>query len=82
MEIERSIAPNALLFSAPWATIYSDVAKSIQDKPAQTWVKSWLERQVMKKYSVSYNMMLLSMLFMCGWLGLGAIKVWRIVFGA
>ena len=33
----------------------------------------------MKKYSVSYSMMLLSMLFMLGWFLLGALRVLRII---
>jgi hypothetical protein len=39
--------------------------------------KQWLDKQVLKKHSASYNMMLLSILFMFGWALLIVVKLFR-----
>ena len=75
--IESKIAPSLNLFSASWETIQSDVAASLSNNKPQGWFKKWLERQVLKKHSVSYNMTLLSLCFVIGWVLLDVIWIWR-----
>jgi len=73
--IEQRIAPDLDLFSANWSTINADVQASIQDNQPRGWLKSWLEDQVLRKHSVSYNMMLLSLLFLAGWVALAFARI-------
>ena len=75
--IEQQIAPGLNLFSASWEVIQSDVAASLSGNKHQGLLKKWLEKQVLKKHSVSYNMTLLSLCFLAGWVLLGAIRIWR-----
>lgn len=75
--IEQQIAPRLNLFSASWEVIQSDAASSLSSNKPQGWFKKWLETQVLKKHSVSYNMTLLSLCFVVGWVLLGAIRIWR-----
>jgi hypothetical protein len=75
--IESKIAPSLNLFAASWETIESDVAASLSGNKPQGWFKKWLEQQVLKKHSVSYNMTLLSLCFVAGWVLLGVIRIWR-----
>jgi hypothetical protein len=73
--IEQQVAPNLNLFAADWSTIQSDVEASVKNNRPQSPLKAWLERQVLKKQSVSYNMMLLSLCFLVGWVLLGIARL-------
>ena len=69
---EEEIDPNLNFFSAEWSLIKDDVTKSLgYSKHNQHNIKGkfhiWLDEQVLKKPSVSYNMTLLSFLFLLGW---------------
>jgi hypothetical protein len=77
---EKDLAKNAKLFSADWDTMDKDVIESqaLKHQHEKSTLKKWLEAQVLKKYSVSYNMMLLSMLFMAAWLLLTVISALRL----
>jgi len=74
--IEQQIAPQLNLFSADWMAIQSDVDASLNANLPQGWFKKWIERQVRKKHSVSYNMTLLSLSFLAGWVLLAAARIW------
>lgn len=73
-EIERKISPDLQFFAADWSTIQSDVEKSIKKNNHQGWFRRWLDNQVLKKPSVSYNMTVLSIVFCVGWWVLAVIK--------
>ncbi len=73
-EIERKISPDLQFFAADWNTIRSDVERSLKNNNHQGCFHQWLDNQVMKKHSVSYNMTLLSIVFCLGWWVLVVIK--------
>ncbi len=74
--IERQISANLNLFSADWQVIQGDVEENLKNNQSGCF-KKWLEKQVLKKHSVSYNMVLLSLCFAAGWVLLGIIRIWR-----
>jgi hypothetical protein len=75
--IERKIAPDLQLFAADWKTIQADVEASLTNNQPQGWLKRWIERKVVKKHSVSYNMTLLSLWFLVGWIALAVARIYR-----
>ena len=77
--IECQVAPGLHLFSATWKTIDEDVNEGLKGKQAETGLQRWLARQVRKKQSVSYNMMLLSLLFILAWALLALDGAWHVV---
>jgi len=62
--IENRIDPELKFFSADWDTIYGDVAQSLAGNSLLRRLKRWF---VLKKPSVSNQMMWLSGCFMIGW---------------
>lgn len=73
---ENEIAEGLGYFSANSTLIQADVIESFShgaDKKG--WFQKWLEKQVLKKPSVSYNMTLLSLVFVCVWALLVLIKL-------
>ena len=68
-EIEKQIAPNIDLFSAQWDTMKSDVKRSFENNTYTTkgCFTRWLDKQVLKKPSVSRAMMVLPLTFMVFW---------------
>jgi len=56
------------LFSANWETIRADVKASLENNDKHETLRNFLDRQVLKKPSVSYQMTLLSLLFVVFWL--------------
>jgi len=72
--IENAIAPELKFFSADWDTIYDDVSQSLAGSSVLRRLKRWF---VLKKPSVSNQMMWLSVCFMLGW----AILVLLWLFG-
>lgn len=82
-EIERKIAPDIQFFAADWNIIQNDVEKSLKNNNHEGCFRKWLDDQVLKKHSVSYNMTLLSIAFCLGWLVLAVIRFlsYRGIFG-
>jgi hypothetical protein len=66
---EKEVAPSLKFFAADWKTIQEDVEESLKSgRGDKGYFRRWLDKQVLKKPSVSYNMMLLSLFFCIGWL--------------
>jgi hypothetical protein len=61
--IENEIAPELKFFAADWDTIYHDVTQSLEGN----WLRHLKRWFVLKKPSVSNQMMWLSVCFMIGW---------------
>jgi hypothetical protein len=72
--IEKKIAPDIHLFSAERSIVESDVTESLQVDAHKGCFHKFIDRQIIKKPSVSYNMTLLSVIFMLGWIILLVIK--------
>lgn len=77
-EIEKEIAPDLHFFAADWPIIISDVEKSIESSKHEGKFRRWLDKKVLKKPSVSYHMILLSISFMIVWILL--IGSWTLLF--
>jgi hypothetical protein len=69
LKIQESIlAPNLNFFAAEDQIINDDVKRNIlENKPRKRWFKKAMDEGIMKRHSVSYNMILLSVLFIIGW---------------
>lgn len=63
---EDEVAPDAKLFSASKELIQKDVEYSLS-RGEHGWFQKWLDKQILKKPSVSYQMMVLSFFFICFW---------------
>lgn len=63
---EGCIAPEVKFFSADWETIRADVQSSLLNGGHKGLHKQ-IDRLVMRKFSVSYIMILLSLIFIVGW---------------
>ena len=63
---EEEIAPDANLFSASKEAIQKDVEESL-NRDAHTGFQKWLDTQILSKPSVSYQMTVLSFLFVLFW---------------
>ena len=74
-KIERQIAPKLHFFATDKDIIESDVKKSLKHNNHQGCFRKWLDKQVLKKHSVSYNMTLLSLFFCLGWWALVFIRL-------
>lgn len=74
-KIEKKIAPELGFFAADDSLKNADVQKNINDGNHTGRLRKWVDKKVIQKPSVSYNMILLSMLFMAGWVFLGAVKL-------
>jgi hypothetical protein len=72
--IEKKIASDLHFFAADWETIKHDVEQSLAGSAHKRCFHKWLDTQVLKKHSVSYNMTLLSVLFMFGWIVMLVMK--------
>lgn len=72
---EQKIAPELHFFSADSSLLNADVQNSIDSSNHKSAIRSWVDKQTMKKHSVSYNMTALSMLFMTGWACLVVAKL-------
>ena len=71
---EQRVAPNLGFFAAEWSLVYADVQASVAGSGHKGFFRKWIDRQILKKPSVSYNMIILSMLFMAGWACIAGIK--------
>lgn len=66
--IEKEFEPSLDFFAADPETIKNDVKESLKwGSSDKGYFRRWLDKQVLKKPSVSYNMMLLSLFFCSGW---------------
>ena len=74
--VEEGIGHNLQLFSADWKTIRADVTASLSNSNHKGFQRI-LDRQILKKYSVSYNMTLLSLLFVAAWVVLFVAKMFN-----
>jgi hypothetical protein len=66
--VEVAIAPELKLFAADRSTLDKDVEESLKFNGHKGFQK-WLDKQVLKKPSVSYCMTMLAFIFMIGWFG-------------
>jgi hypothetical protein len=74
--IEKQVAPELHFFAADWKIIQEDVKASLANSQSKKgWFQKWLDKQILSKPSVSYNMTLLSLLFLLGWVLLIAIRI-------
>jgi Ca2+/Na+ antiporter len=73
-EIEKKEKVKINLFSANWETIQSDVKGSFENSRHKNWRK-FLDRQVMKKPSVSLQMTVLSLLFVLFWVSALVVSI-------
>jgi len=65
---EKQVAPNLNFFTADDDLLRSDVENHINRRSSRPdWFKRWIDRQTLRRLSVSYNMTLLSLLFIGGW---------------
>ena len=76
-KVEKKVAPELQFFAAEWSLIFADVDSSLQTTKHKSRFRNWLNKQTLKKHSVSYNMTLLSVFFMIGWAFLASVKLWR-----
>ena len=75
-EKEKEIAEELDFFSAAPARIQADVEKSfLHGAERKSRFQKWLEQQALKKPSVSYNMTILSLVFVGTWVLLVLIKL-------
>lgn len=75
-EKEKEIAEGLNFFSASSVLIQNDVEASFSHgAEKKSKLQKWLEQQALEKPSVSYNMTLLSLVFVCTWGLLMLIKV-------
>ncbi len=63
---EKEVAPDADLFAAESTVVEEDVKESLNWGKHEGFQK-WLDGQILKKPSVSYQMTCLSFFFMCFW---------------
>jgi hypothetical protein len=75
--IERQIDKELKFFSADWDTIKQEVEQRLRDNPRRGLFKRWLERRVLRRPSVSEQMILLSGCFFIGWMLLALVWCWR-----
>jgi len=80
-EIEERVSPSANLFSATQAQIKADVENSIKTTGGQGWWRSYVNKQALSKPSVSRQMILLSIGFICLYVALLAIWIIGILLG-
>lgn len=73
-EAEKSLGIEVNFFSAKWDVIESDVKESLEFSN-HNWFRQKIDKLVLLQPSVSFLMMLLSMLFIILWLGLLIISV-------
>lgn len=65
--VESAIAPELKLFAADRSTLDKDVEESLKFNDHKGF-QQWLDKQILKKPSVSYCMTMLAFIFMIGWL--------------
>ena len=73
-EIERRIAPDLKMFAADYQSIEEDVRQSQNLRGSKTIFHRWLQRQILRKPSVSAGMTALSMLFVSAWVVLPILR--------
>jgi len=75
--VEESIGTDLKFFAADWPTIHHDVNQSLQNAKHK-WFRKQIDKQILKKPSVSHNMTLLSLAFLAAWLILTGTQLLRI----
>ncbi|MGA7491641.1 MAG: hypothetical protein WB930_20045 [Syntrophobacteraceae bacterium] len=79
-ETEKKIDPNLKFFYVDDRRIFdSDVEASMKFYEHKA-LQLWLDRQILKKPSVTYNMILLSIMFQLGWSILFVVKLLNFIF--
>src|SRR5205807_4188517 len=79
--VEEQIAPDLKFFAADWNTIREDVRSSLKNSHHKG-LQKYLDKGTLKKYSVSYQMIRLSLVFVLGWavlIAIQAVQVWQLV---
>ncbi|GHY52687.1 membrane protein [Vibrio cholerae] len=75
---EKLLSSDLELFSASWETIDLDVKETIENThKGKRYFQKWLNRQILHKPSVSYNMILLSLVFFFAWLCLLFFRIYH-----
>ena len=75
-KVEKKVAPDLQFFAADWSLVYADVQSSVAGSGHKGWLRVWLDKQTMKKHSVSYNMTLLSLAFCVAWALGASVQGW------
>jgi hypothetical protein len=75
--VEEEIAPDLKFFAADWETIRKDVQASLKTS-AHKGFQKFVDRGILKKHSVSYQMIRLSILFVLGWAFLSATQAFQV----
>jgi hypothetical protein len=75
-KLEKKLAPDLEFFAADWSLVYADVESSLKGSGHTGKVQAWIDRGVMKKHSVSYNMTLLALAFCIAWGLATVIQLW------
>jgi hypothetical protein len=73
---EEHLRPNMNLFSASWETVQEDVRQSIRFRRRGP-IHRFYSRMVLLKPSVSFMMTLLSLAFVCLWITLIVVTIWK-----
>jgi hypothetical protein len=81
-DIEERISPNANLFSATDEQIKADVEKSMQIAGGRNWWRRYIDRKALLKPSVSRQMILLSVGFICLYIAFSIVWIIRILSGS
>jgi hypothetical protein len=71
--VEEQLAPDLRFFAADWETVRADVRCSLAHSE-HGWLQKYLDKRVLKKHSVSYQMIRLSLIFTAAWALLSVTK--------
>ena len=67
-------------FQRGMSDVISQVDKSLRSGvgDGQSWLRRWVNQRIVKKYSVTYNMILLSMFATCLWFLVACVFIFRL----
>ncbi len=64
-------------FERPSSEITQQVEAALEGNHSRSWIRRWTDRQILKKPSVSYNMILLSLTFTLMWSVISLFFLWQ-----
>lgn len=79
-KIETVLAPDIKFFAADKGITEGDVKESLLWDSSKGTFRKWIDKQILKRPSVSYNMTLLSLLFIMGWVVLIFIHLLQMIY--
>jgi hypothetical protein len=77
-KVEERIAPDLRFFAADWAAITEDVRNSLKNGQHKGFQR-FIDKGILKKHWVSYQMIRLSLIFVAAWTLLSAIQVLQVL---